>query len=962
MQEHKSSNIIGFTITCLLAITFLVVGCINVEGPPVGPGEGGSPEAQEFGTTLGRIGLKVDPYSGSISQTSSHVGDKGGRLRLLPEIVNHHIDLVAATCPNCGSCTGPQELDIVANLKVNSSSPVLDSLSIVNETTSAKSVTPASLGPTGPLFPNDPLTAIVKVQLANCNEFNVFFDLQGEILTAGLTLHSIAAGGEHTIVLKGDGTVWTWGSSSTGQLGNGTVGHFRNISTTPVQVCDEGETASCSTFLSDVISIAAGGQHNLALKSDGRVWAWGRNSEGQLGDGTTTQRNTPVQVSGLNDVVAIAGGGSHTIALKSDGTVWTWGRNNSGGQLGDGTTTQRNTPVQVCDSGAIPSCSSLNQNVLSNVVAIAAGGSHSIALKSDGTVWTWGFNAVGQLGVGPGIHLIPIQVSAVTDVVAIAGGNEHTIVLKSDGTVFTWGRNFDGQLGIGTFSSGFSTPVQVSGLTDVVAIAGGAWHNIVLKNDGTVFTWGRNFEGQLGDGTHNYSPAPVQVIGLANVAAIAGGGFHTITQKSDGAVHTWGKNFFGQLGDGIAGINSKSTTPIQVCDEGETAPCSTFLSDVKAIAGGSRHTIALKIDGVSSINSTVFTWGDNVLGQLGTGTAKPLLPGSLTPVQVVGVGGGSFLTDVIAVTGGGVHTLALKSDETVNGWGWNNEGQLGIGTFSAANLTPVQVSGLTNVKAIAGGSRHTIALKIDGVSSLDSTVFTWGDNSRGQLGDGTTTKSSTPAQVSGLTDVVAIAGGDNHTIALKNDGTVWTWGSNFAGQLGDGTAIDRLTPVQVVDPGGIGLLTDIVAIAGGWAHTIALKGDGTVFTWGRNLEGQLGIGASPNASTTPVQVSGLTDVIKIAGGSLHTIALKSDGTVWTWGSNFDGQLGDGTTTERTTPVQVSGLTDVVAIASRGVHTITLIDTDGDGKGTVWTWGANFDGQLGDGTTANSSTPSEVNGL
>ena len=186
--------------------------------------------------------------------------------------------------------------------------------------------------------------------------------------------------------------------------------------------------------LSGVAAIAAGGRHTVVLKNDGTVWAWGNNSDGQLGDGTAINRKTPVQVSGLGGVTTAAAGSSYTVVLKNDGTVWAWGYNNSG-QLGDGTTTNRKTPVQASGLGG--------------VTAIAAGG-HTVALKNDGTVWAWGYNNSGQLGDGTTTNRkTPVQVGGLSGIAAIASGNEHTVALKNDGTVWTWGDNYDGQLGNG---------------------------------------------------------------------------------------------------------------------------------------------------------------------------------------------------------------------------------------------------------------------------------------------------------------------------------------------------------------------------------------------------------------------------------------------------------------------------------------------------------------------------------
>jgi alpha-tubulin suppressor-like RCC1 family protein len=351
-----------------------------------------------------------------------------------------------------------------------------------------------------------------------------------------------------------------------------------------------------------------------------------------------------------------------------------------------------------------------------------------------------------------------------------------------------------------------------------------------------------------------------------------------------------------------------------------------------------------------------WAWGRNVEGQLGNGTTNSIP--NPNPTQV------SNLTDVIDVSGGGLHSLAIKSDGTDDGtandgtvWTWGNDfqGQLGDGGTNTNKNTPVQVSGLTDVVAVAGGGSHSLAVKSGG------TVWTWGSNNRGQLGydpDPATTdtleNSPTPSQVSGLTDVVAVAGGNSHSLAVKSDGTVWAWGINDVGQLGNGesgSGLISVTPVQVEDPGDpTTFLQDVVAVAGGSNHSLAVKSDGTVWSWGFNSQGMLGNGTSGTGtnSSVPVQASNLTDATDVSGGTFHSIALESDGTVWAWGLNDKGQLGHDPDPavpgfqNSNTPSQVSGLTDVNDVVSGNDHNLAATST----HGTVWAWGCNHYGQLG----------------
>lgn len=355
---------------------------------------------------------------------------------------------------------------------------------------------------------------------------------------------------------------WAWGQNTLGQLGNGTtvnsllpVRGYHDMNITP--------------------NIASGANQSLAITSDttNLLWAWGQNTQGQLGDNTTTDSYIPTIVLNLKNIIAAAGGVHHSLAISVDGKAWAWG-DNTYGQLGNNTTTSSNTAVQVSN--------------LASAIAIASGAHYSLALRSDGTVWAWGINNFGQLGNGTTTNSsVPVQAVGLTGIIAIGGGSNHSLAVKSDGTVWAWGDNIYGQLGYDTSATPTplysATPAQVTTLANIISVAGGQYHSLALKSDGTVWAWGRNNVGQLGNGTTTDSTTPVQVSGLAGVKSVAscpGEANHSLALKFDGTVRAWGDNTSGQLGDGTT---TSSTTPVQV----------SGIDDILAIACGANHSLAL---------------------------------------------------------------------------------------------------------------------------------------------------------------------------------------------------------------------------------------------------------------------------------------------------------------------------------------------------------------------------------
>ncbi|WP_460618162.1 RCC1 domain-containing protein [Hymenobacter ruber] len=706
---------------------------------------------------------------------------------------------------------------------------------------------------------------------------------------------TIAAGSSYSLSIHADGSLWATGRNTNGQLGTGTTAS----STVWVQVGHD----------TDWVQVAVGTNHSLGLKANGTVYAWGVNTYGQLGDGTTTQHLVPTPVSGGGGYTQIAAGTYHSLGLKADGTATAWGYNGDG-ELGDGTVTNRLIPTQVSGGGLY--------------TQLAAGTYHSLGLKADGTATAWGYNGDGALGDGTTtLRNKPTPVSGGYLYVQLAAGASHTLGLRADGTAYAWGRNITGELGDGTTTQHL-VPTPVSGSDLYTQVAAGANYSLGLRADGTATAWGHNAGGALGDGTTNQRRVPTPVTGGGLYTQLAAGQYHSLGLMADGTAYAWGYNGSGELG---CGNTTQRNTPTAT---------GTALPTRSTAAGGS-FGLAVRADG------TLWAWGDNTYGQLGIGTEGSTINRN-SPVQV------GTDKDWVQVAAGAYHSMGLKADGTAYAWGDNRNGQLGDGTTTNHSVPTLVGTATDRYTQLAAGSFHSLGRRTDG------TAYAWGQNSFGQLGDGTTTGRTTPTLVGAATNrFIHLAAGAYHSLGLMADGTAYAWGDNGSGRLGDETTTDHNVPMLV---SGGGIYTQLVA---GQYHSLGLMADGTAYAWGCNVNGQLGDGTTTDRGV-PTLVGTATDhYTQLTAGGAHSLGLRADGTAYAWGRNAEGQLGDGSTANRSTPTQEATLgTSWTTLAPGPAAYFSLVRTP-SGYNFAST-GQNPSGQLGDGTTTSASRFDRLNPL
>ncbi len=706
------------------------------------------------------------------------------------------------------------------------------------------------------------------VVLAGCDRLLRLDDIMPHDAAVATTWAAVSAGGVHTCGIRSDGSLWCWGSDSDGQLGLG------------LQIEVDQPTQVGSARWS---AVSAGGLHTCGLQSDGSLWCWGRSMEGETGVGNTGTGGSiplPTQVSGT--WLAVSAGGQHTCAVRDDHSLWCWGQNISG-QLGNPLLLVRPSPVQVpAPTG------SWSQ--------VTAGYDHTCALADDGSLYCWGDNASSQLGDGTSIgrtyptlidkqpwsriaasyaftcgiqagHLrcwgedagatpTPITVlgADADGWIDVAVGNDYTMpptmcARRADGFVLCWGDNRRGLLGpLGAGTQFATEPVLLqTGPSTVATISLGNQHACLIGNDQTLWCLGSDSYGQLGDGVGSHR-TPTQVPGTWSAPAC--GARETCALDAQGHPACTGENDDGELGDGTT-IDRDTFAPVA--------------------GGASSSQLALGFDNSFALTASgqLWAWGEAQYGTLGNGTTAP----SLDAPQAVA-------TQPLSQIAASDHACGIDMIGDLYCWGRNDSGQLGIGGTNGS-AGPVQVGPTTTWSAVATGGLHTCGISASG-------AYCWGRGDSGQLGNGLLpTYADTPQSLANAT-FVAVTCGYAHSCAIAKDRLAWCWGDGNHGQLGVGGL------GQLLYPNELPVVTWRKLAAGGY-HTCGIQSDGSLWCWGLNSNGQLGDGTLESRDT-PALVGDPTDTTwtDISAGFLHTCATKSDHTLWCWGFNMSGQLGDGT--------------------------------------------------------------------
>lgn len=741
----------------------------------------------------------------------------------------------------------------------------------------------------------------------------------------------VSVGNSHTCAISIDDELYCWGDNYFGQLGNNTV--VTSFSPKPVL---KGAMPSLK-----VKSVSSGFYYTCAINFDDQVYCWGSGSSGQLGRGSTTSSSTPVAVS-IGAMASLSvktiSVGDHACVLGMDDKAYCWGANGYG-QLGDNTTTQRNSPVLV-SQGVMPSL---------NVKSISVGYQSSCAIGINDNAYCWGAGSSGKLGNGstanssiavavsqgamPSLNIKTIKLSRIVD----NSIGSITCAINFDNRAYCWGFSYG--LGNGSGSNS-SVPVAVSqgampslNLADISV----ANRNVcAINGNKRLYCWGDGTEGQLGNDISSVVLTPAEVVaGEMNNRDVKFFDSSCAINMGDD-MYCFGTNNFGKIGNGFS---YGYTTPVQ------SKQGSRPLLATKQISSGGYHTCL--IDNYDK----PFCFGNNYSGRLGNGLGV----NSSDPVAVAQ--GAMPSLNMKYISAGGSFTCGLNANDRVYCWGYNNYSQLGDDSFTSRS-TPVSVvlgaMPSLNVKNVSSGDTHVCVI------NFDDKAYCWGSGSDGQLGNGLSTLSDTPVAVSqGAMPslfIKSISAGRDYTCAVNFDDKVYCWGSGSMGQLGNGLNTGSSVPVAVLQ--GAMLSTSVKMLEVGNNTACAVGFNNNIYCWGNNQERQIINNATANILTPTARTQGAMpslEVSNISVGSLFVCAVNStDGAVYCWGDGRNGQIGNGVSSNSVLPSKVSlgaGSSLAVKSLSSGSDHNCIIDS----FDKVYCWGYNKDGQLGEFERTNKST-------
>ena len=720
---------------------------------------------------------------------------------------------------------------------------------------------------------------------------------------------AIAGGSTTTYGIKSDGTLWAWGSNSDGQLGVNKIGNQALVRTIT------------SYSWSQVATYA---DWAIGIQSDGSLWGLGTNANGQLGTGDTLTRDSPVKIGssswskiaasqntafGLTSTGALFTWGSYSTAItgitqliqpmipkyswsqiaagqyggvgiKSDGSLWSWSVGSTSG-LAD--RAQALTPVQIGTS--------------SSWSKVAYGASRAFAITTTGLLYGWGDNTWGA-ATGSFPDTAPVQQVTPLSWSQISTGRSYAMGITSDGGLYAWGFGQSGGLGDGT-TVNKSSPVKI-GNSSWSQISSGYSHAAAITVDGLMYAWGANNFGALGDGTTTNRSSPVIISSGTSWAQVAAGTSFTAAISSLGGLYTTGAG-----ANGVQG-NSATTT-------NRSSPTQVGTSSWSKIAAGTSYVMGI------TVNGTLYSWGLNSVGQLGLGdvTARS---------SPVAVGSSSW----VSISAGVSTSYGKLLGGTIYGWGDNTSGQVGVGSqVTAAYSSPVQIGTSSWVQLGLGGVYANAGRAINSAGQ----AYSWGSNQQGMLDNGRVgiiwnTPTLNALSTTSWSTVAASpdGGSTGFTAAIDVNGGLYIWGINTNGVIGDSTTVNKSSPIKLGT-------SSWSAVACGEGHILAITSLGALFTWGLSTSGQLGNGStsSTTSRSSPVAV-GTSSWVQVAAGLSHSHAIRTGGSLFGWGLNSSGQVGDSTITTRSSPVAV-GTSSWSKISASPSGTAGILST-----GLLYQWG------------------------